>query len=188
MFAFVRNSSNLEVLANLPITILNGDVLDSSTLDQAMLHNIEVVISAFGGNGNSEHVIEKGMLNIVNAMIKHRINNLIAVGGAGILRDPVHGLQLFSPQFPSFLLPIAEQHLKAWEYVNGSGINYMYLCPPRMVEGSIDDDFETSPDFPIALMAGKVAYESCAKYIIDVLTNATYNNNRISINQKQNKK
>jgi putative NADH-flavin reductase len=182
--AFVRNVSNLQVLADLPITIFEGDVLESTTLDKAMIDNIDVVVSAIGPDGNFDNVIEKGMLNIVNAMQKHQISKLIAVGGAGILRDEKYGLQLYSPHFPAFLKPIAEQHLKAWEIVADSGINYTYLCPPRMVDGSFADQYDTKEDFPITVMAGNVSYESCANYIVGVIQNSPFKNKRISINHK----
>lgn len=182
--AFVRKPSNLQVLADLPITIFEGDVLESSTLDKAMNNNIHVVISAIGPDDNFDNVIEKGMLNIVNAMQKHRIRKLIAVGGSGILRDEEYGLQLYSPRFPAFLKPIAVQHLKAWEIVADSGINYTYLCPPRMVDGSFADDYDTKEDFPITIMTENVSYESCANYIVGVLQNSLLENKRISINHK----
>jgi uncharacterized protein len=184
VITLVRNTSNLQVLNDLPITILKGDVLDSTSLENAMLDNIEVVISVIGSDKNIDYVIENGMRNIISTMQKHQINKLIAIGGAGILRNEEHGLLLYTPHFPSFLKPMAEQHLNAWEIVADSSINYTYICPPRMVDGSFSDEYITQEDFPIEEMAGKVSYESCADYIVHILDTKLFKNKRISINHK----
>ena len=98
--AFVRNNG-LEI--NHPnLTTIKGDVYNQSQVEQAIAGQ-EVVISTLGTNditGDAVNLMSDAMKLFVDAMQKHGIKRVLAVGGLGVLQMNETMQLLDKPDYP----------------------------------------------------------------------------------------
>lgn len=176
--AFVRPASDVTQLEGVGARLIYGDVNNSDSVALAFSGNYDLVISSIGPSDGEFTTISTGASNIVRHF---RAEKLIAVGGAGILPDAEHGVQFLKPNFSPILKAIAKEHWNAYLKVAASGINYVYVCPPRMLPGNFDDEYSILVEEPLRSLAASVSFEACAAFIINEAREPQFRKKRIGI-------
>lgn len=176
--AFVRATSDIEQLEKIGASLIYGDVNNAESVEVAFSEKYDLVISSLGPSNGKLTTISVGISNIVQHL---KADKLIAVGGAGILPDPEHDAQFLKPHFPAILKPIAKEHWSAYLQVAASGIDYVYVCPPRMLPGSFGDQYKTLIEESLNSPAASVSFEACATCIINEAREPQFQKKRISI-------
>jgi len=128
----VRSPSKL-ALSNQAVVVFVGDALDVEMVEYAM-RECEVVASALGLTDPFQpEALSQGTANMITAMESLGLQRLVAVAGAGILRDRKTGrLRLESPTFNPAYLPYAREHLRMLELLTHSHLDWTLVCPPAM--------------------------------------------------------
>lgn len=130
----VRSPSKL-TLSTQAVVVFVGDALDVEMVEYTM-RECDVVASALGLTDPAQpEALSQGTANIITAMESLGLQRLVAVAGAGILRDCKIGrLRLESPTFNPAYLPYAREHLRMLELLTHSHLDWTLVCPPAMRE------------------------------------------------------
>lgn len=130
----VRSPSKL-TLSTQAVVVFVGDALDVEMVEYTM-RECDVVASALGLTDPAQpEALSQGTANIITAMESLGLQRLVAVAGAGILRDRKTGrLRLESPTFNPAYLPYAREHLRMLELLTHSHLDWTLVCPPAMRE------------------------------------------------------
>lgn len=130
----VRSPSKL-TLSTQAVVVFVGDALDVEMVEYTM-RECDVVASALGLTDPAQpEALSQGTANIITAMESLGLQRLVAVAGAGILRDRETGrLCLESPTFNPAYLPYAREHLRMLELLTHSHLDWTLVCPPAMRE------------------------------------------------------
>jgi putative NADH-flavin reductase len=112
--------------------VVVGDAGEASTVLEALSPPPMAVVEALS-NDNRLAVVSQLAILAAN----HGVARLIAVGGAGILQLPGPGAKLVYtlPGFPDFLVAISQVHQAVFEYLQGTSLDFMMVCPPMMKAG-----------------------------------------------------
>ena len=85
--AFARKPEALQAFAN-RITIVQGDLLNLSSVEEAV-EGQDVVLSTFGGsNPNDGDIYPKGITNIISAMKKQGVQRIVCLTSAAVDDSP----------------------------------------------------------------------------------------------------
>lgn len=141
--AFGRNVH--EIPDNSPdLELIKGGVFDTEDVFRA-IKGTDAVISALGGGFDGRDKTRSlGMKNIIEQMKNNGVMRIIALGGMGVLDHPEGGLIIDQPDYPAEFLPVGKEHQKAWDLLNGSGLNWTFLCSPDIIDADPQGNFITS--------------------------------------------
>lgn len=130
----VRSPSKL-TLSTQAVVVFVGDALDVEMVEYTM-RECDIVASALGLTDPAQpEALSQGTANIITAMESLGLQRLVAVAGAGILRDRKTGrLRLELPTFNPAYLPYAREHLRMLELLTHSHLDWTLVCPPAMRE------------------------------------------------------
>lgn len=121
--AFVRNPGKLNFSHPL-LTVMSGDVLDYSSVDQAMGKQ-EAVLCALGrGQSGPKTSLSEGTKNIVMAMEKYGVRRIICELSVGIDNRPL------PPGFDE----IAIEHRRQLSILRQTHLDWIAVCPPIITE------------------------------------------------------
>lgn len=127
--AFVRETSDRDVLDRLGVSIAVGNVLDADSVDAAFASGpFRAVISTFGGKRGEPRPDVDGTVNIVEAAKRHGVGRMLMVTmvGAGDSFD------VMAENTRKFLGPIAEMKTQAEDHLMNSGLDATILRPGGM--------------------------------------------------------
>lgn len=191
----VAVARNIEKLPkNLPknVTIIQDDLNDEKKLTN-IIHGSDVVISAFGPSSNDPrhttdiaytdqlvHITEK----IVNAVQANKTSRLIVVGGAGSLEFSPGVTVLDSGKWPKPYIPIAKSHVKTFNLLKKSDINWTYFSPPfSILPGERTGIFRIGKDALIRDQQGKshISFEDYAIALVDEIDHPKYERARFTV-------
>ena len=172
--AYVRDASKLP-MRHERLQILEGDVLDTTSVEQAV-PNTDAVLSALGHTKTSTDDVQTvGAENIVGAMKKSGVSRLISLTGAGVrdekdepkLVDRVFGalLKLLQPA----ILKDAERHA---EVIKASGLDWVIVRAPRLTDGPRTGEYRIGY---VGKNSGtKISRADAAGFMLWQLTNDEY--------------
>ncbi|MBO9128118.1 NAD(P)H-binding protein [Bacillus sp. 165] len=127
------------------LRVLEGNVLHAEDIIAAAA-GADVVISTLGTDG--EKVLSESMPHIIQAMNQHHISRIVTVGTAGILQarsaPAVYRFQSSESRRKSTVA--AEDHLKAYEQLRDSGLNWTVVCPTHLIDGEATYEYRTEKD------------------------------------------
>ena len=105
---------------------------------------------------------------------------LVAVAAAGILQADAQTLRRDMPGYPEAFRRGSAEHLKAWQTLQASGLDWTIVCPPELVEGDRDQPLVVQPDY---LPAGpkRVSMEALAKLMITLLQEEAHRGVRLGM-------
>src|SRR4051812_3037518 len=130
--AFGRSIEDMidEDLRNKNFEAIKGYVFDEEQVYNAV-KDADVVLSALGGSfDGADKTRSLGLKNIVTQMEKANVKRIIAVGGMGILNATDDTFIIDTPNYPEMYLPVGREHLKAYFVLNGSSLDWTFVCPP----------------------------------------------------------
>ena len=178
--ALVRDPARLSV-RHPALRLVQGDVRDRPTLEAA-LPGHDAVISALGTRRGQEpyETLSAGMAALASAMEAVGPRRLVAVAAAGILQADAQTLRRDKPGYPAAFRQGSAEHLKAWQALQASSLDWTIVCPPELVEGDRDQPLVVQQDF---LPSGpkRVAMAALAKRMLDLLEQDAHRGARLGM-------
>lgn len=146
--AFGRNVFTEDLPENELLTLVQGALFDENQVFDA-IKDCDVVLSAIGGSfeGN-DFTRSLGMKNIVKQMKKASVKRIIAVGGLGVLNADDEKMIIDTDDYPPEYLPVGMEHVKAFEHLKDSGLDWTFVCPPDIKNEDVTGAFITNANFP----------------------------------------
>ena len=172
--AFARNPGKLN-LQHANLYVMQGDVMDSSSVEKAMAGQDAVVCLLGAGNNLTSTIRSQGTQQIIQAMEKSGVKRFICQStlGAG---DSWENLNFFWKYIMfGFLLrkPFAD-HQKQETYVKASSLDWTIIRPGAFVEGTRTGNYRHG--FPGTDKTSKleISRADVADFILKQLTDNTY--------------
>ena len=129
--AFGRNVESLIDQDNLNenLTAQKGYLFDEKDVAKA-IDKADVIISVLGGaSDGSDKTRSLGMKQIINQMLQKGKKRIIALGGMGVLNAEDNTLLLHAEEYPEEYLAVGMEHLKAFELLLESNLDWSFFCP-----------------------------------------------------------
>lgn len=173
--AFARRPERLD-LDHPRLRAVRGDALDPAGV-AAALPGHDAVLSTLGG---SPDVVTQGARHLVAAMQGSGVRRLIAVAAAGILPLDDRTLVRDLPTFPAGFREVSAAHLRAYELLVASDLEWTLLCPPALVGGALTGRYRVQAEHALS-DARTVSTEDAAHFILGELTAPRFVRMRVAI-------
>jgi len=146
--AFGRNVFTADLPKDDNLELVQGALFDEKEVYNA-IKGCDVVLSALGGAADGTDVTRSlGIKNIIKQMQKANVKRIIAVGGMGILNAADDTLLIDAPDYPPQYIPVGREHLKAYEALKTSGLDWTFVCCPDLIDAEATGEFITNADYP----------------------------------------
>ncbi|WP_439505667.1 NAD(P)-dependent oxidoreductase [Sediminibacterium sp.] len=129
--AFGRNVESLIDQDNLNenLTAQKGYLFDEKDVAKA-IEKADVIFSVLGGaSDGSDKTRSLGIKQIITQMQKKGKRRIIALGGMGVLNAEDNTLLLHADDYPKEYLAVGMEHLKAFELLLESNLDWSFFCP-----------------------------------------------------------
>lgn len=114
------------------LQLVKGSVFELSDVSKA-LKGSSIVLSALGGGTTgADKTRSLGMKTIVAAMQKAAVERILALGGLGVLPHAEYGRWVDDPSYPEEYKAVGHEHLKAFEHLANSPLQYSFICSPNI--------------------------------------------------------
>ncbi len=163
------------------LTLASIDVRDAAAVSEAVAGH-DAVISALGYRRSAEtaDVLELGIRHLVEGMRHGGLTRLMAIASAGILQLDAQRLRCERPGYPEAFRAGAERHLRVWELLAASELEWTLVCPPELVEGDrmqpLSVRADVLPEGPL-----RVSMEALARWMIASLDDAAWHGRRVGV-------
>jgi putative NADH-flavin reductase len=141
----VRDPSKIEHL-NKKIEIIVGNARDPHLINKT-IKDCDAVVSCLSTDGDD--TLSYVMPKIAEAMHANGISRIITIGTAGILqaRQNPELYRFQSNESKRTLTRAANEHLKAFETLKTSNIEWTIVCPTYLPDGELTKKFRYEKDF-----------------------------------------
>lgn len=128
------------------LTLLQGDACHHENIHRS-LDGVDTVISCLGTDGGT--VLTEATPLLIAAMKDHGVSRIVTVGTAGILQSKEHTglLRYETPDTRRSSTRAAEEHRKAWELLQASGLAWTVVCPTYLPDGEALGNYRVAQDF-----------------------------------------
>lgn len=179
--AFGRNVFTTNFPRNENLHLVQGALFDAEQVRHSV-RGSDAVLSALGGAfDGTDKSRSLGMKNIVDQMEKENIERIIAVGGMGLLDAPGGGMLMDEKDYPPEFLPVGKEHLKAYDYLRNSSLNWTIVCAPNLVNAEVTGIFETAPNVNPADSKFRINVGDLAMFMLNELQRNEYAKKRVGI-------
>ena len=145
--AFGRNVFTTDYTETKNLELVKGALFDADEVLNAV-KGADVVLSALGGGfDGTDKTRSLGIKNIIAQMEKAAVKRIIGIGGMGILNATDDKLVMEMEDFPDKYLAVSEEHLKAYQLLKGSSLDWTFVCPPDIIEASPTGVYHTNADY-----------------------------------------
>ncbi len=145
--AFGRNVFDLKI-ENDQLELVKGALFDEGEVYDA-LKDCDAVISTIGGAfDGTDKARSLGIKNIIKQMKKAGKKRIIALGGMGILNFDENSLLIDQKNYPPEYIPVGNEHRKAFEYLNESGLDWTFVCSPDIINDGPTGNYISSINYP----------------------------------------
>ena len=175
--ALVRNSSKLDI-QNARLTIIQGDVMNSPSIENAM-QGQEAVICCIGSPAHKVGTLRsEGTENIIKTMEKTGVNRFICQTSLGFA-DSIKVLNQTSFIFKNMIVPFLlkktfEEHELQEESIKKSPLNWTIVRPGNLSNGSLTDKYRHGFGYDDPKIKVKVSRADVADFMLKQLADATY--------------
>ncbi|MFT3980013.1 MAG: NAD(P)H-binding protein [Ferruginibacter sp.] len=139
--AFGRNVFVTDFPKNDDLELIQGGLFDAGDVRDA-IKGSDAVLSAIGGTfDGADKSRSLGMKTIVEQMEKTNVKRIIAVGGMGVLADEQGKLLMDGEDYPAEYIPVGMEHLKAYQYLEKSPLDWTFVCAPDLVNADAGGKF-----------------------------------------------
>ena len=178
--ALLRSEASRPELEAMGITVVMGDALDATAVEQAMLGEpIHAVISTIGGlPKEGDRADYLGNKNLIDAAVKAGVQKFILVSSIGSGESVV----ALPPQALGTLKPVLIEKEKAEKHLIESGLTYTVIRPgglksePATGNGLVTEDYK---------VAGTIHRADVAKLVCQCLVSDAANNKILSAVDRQ---
>jgi putative NADH-flavin reductase len=180
--AIVRDASKLAPAGN-GVLVKQGDLSDAKKI-AAALDGADAVISAYAPPQDDPEALVGVTQRQVEALTHATATRLIVVGGAGSLHIAPGVTLLDSGYLPEPYRPIATAHVKAFNVLRASTIDWTYLAPAAYFEpGERTGKFRLGTNELIAnaQQESRISMEDYAIALVDELESPKHRRTRFSV-------
>lgn len=179
--AFGRNVYTTEYLQTENLQLVQGALFDASEVYNA-IRGCDAVLSAIGGGfDGTDKTRTLGMKNIIAQMKKAGIKRIVAIGGMGILNADETTLLMDQEDYPPEYLPVSNEHHKAYELLNESGLDWTFVCPPTIINAGPTGNYVTQADYPPKQNKYQINGGDLAMFMLNELGKNEYVKKRVGI-------
>ncbi len=179
--AFGRNVYTTDYLQTENLQLVQGALFDAGEVYGAV-KACDAVLSALGGGvDGTDKTRTLGLKNIVAQMEKAGVKRIIGIGTIGILNADETSLLMEQEDYPRELIPVSIEHQKAFELLKGSDLDWTFVCPPAIKEGSPTGDFITSADYVPDPNNNSIIAGDLALFMLGELEKNEYIKHRVGI-------
>ncbi|ASK61443.1 hypothetical protein CFK37_04265 [Virgibacillus phasianinus] len=176
--ALVRSPENFNLIDEY-LTVLKGNVLEENDLLRA-LDGVDAIISAL--NTDQNNTLSRSMPIIVQTMESQQIKRLISIGTAGILdsRTEPNLYRFQSNESKRRKTIAAEDHLKAYQYLEKSQLDWTVVCPTYLPDGESEGDFRVEENL-LPVDGKRITVGDTAAFAYSLLNSNNFNKARVGI-------
>jgi putative NADH-flavin reductase len=98
-----------------------------------------------------------------------------------VLDDGNGGHLLHSSGYPAQFKAVGEEHLKAWKTLDGSGLDYTFVCCPDITDHEATFKYIISADIPPTPNIYRIAKGDLASFMIRESKKGEYQRKRVGI-------
>ncbi|TAE50291.1 MAG: SDR family oxidoreductase [Bacteroidetes bacterium] len=164
------------------LSLVTGDVLYPALIEAAMPGH-DIVLSVIGLRQFSGPItlLSTGLRNIIHVMKKTGPRRLVTVTGAGILQENRDELIMDSISFPPNLQNLSMDHLRMYEALRESDLDWTVVCPSFMFGGKRTGTYQVEADYFPRGVQNRVSVEDVADFITREMTENTFIRKRVGI-------
>lgn len=181
--AFGRNVESLIDQDNLneKLTAQKGYLFDEKDVAKA-IDKADVIISVLGGaSDGSDKTRSLGIKQIITQMQKKGKKRIIALGGMGVLNAEDNTLLLHADDYPEEYLAVGLEHLKAFELLLESNLDWTFFCPADIHDKDETGIFITSINYTPDPNHFRINAGDLAMAMLKAATNQEYIHQRVGI-------
>jgi putative NADH-flavin reductase len=179
--AFGRNVFTADLPKNDQLELVQGALFDQKQVYDAIIGTDAVICSLGGDKSGSDMTRSLGIKNIIAQMQKAHAQRIIAVGEISLLNADKDTLIMDLPDFPDKLLPISREHLKAYQYLKASLLDWTMVCPPEIIDSDPTGDFITSSDYAPIPDSNKISAGDLALFMLSELNKNEFIKHKVGI-------
>jgi putative NADH-flavin reductase len=179
--AFGRNVFTAYLPKNDQLELIQGALFDQQQVYEAIVGTDAVICSLGGDSTGSDMTRSLGIKNIITQMQKAHVSRIVALGEMSILNADKDRLIMDLPDFPAKDLPISREHLKAYQYLNASLLNWTIVCPPEIIDTEPSGNFITSLDYAPIPDSNNIGSADLALFMLSELNKNEFINHRVGI-------
>jgi len=179
--AYGRNVFTEDLPKDDNLELVQGALFDEGQVLNA-LKGCDAVLSAIGGDGGgADKTRSLGMKNIVLQMNKAGVKRIIGIGGMGILEDEAGKLLMEEADFPPAYYAVSQEHLKAFQFLKDSDLDWTFVCPPVIVAAEPTGVFTTNADHVPADNKQRIHAGDLALFMLKEIDQREYVQHRVGI-------
>ena len=179
--AFGRNVFTSNLPENKNLQIIQGALFDAKEVLNAVKGS-DAVLSVLGGAfDGADKTRSLGMKNIVAQMENAGVKRIVAVGGMGVLNAPDDTLLMDDENYPAQFVPVGKEHLKAYEILKASSLDWTFVCPPDLIDADVTGIFTTAANYPPTINNFKINTGDLALFMLNELQKNEYIQKRVGI-------
>lgn len=169
-----RNPASID-LSSEQLRVVPGDVLDLQSVQSAVegQHAVSLTIGQ-GPTRKPVTLFSRGTQNVITAMERHGVNNLICVTGIGAGDSKGHGGFIYDRIVNPLLLKTIYDDKNVQEaLVRGSNLEWVIVRPGMLTNGSLTGTYRILTDLE-GVKAGKISRADVAHFILAQLNSMSY--------------
>ncbi len=179
--AFGRNVFTSNLPENKNLQIIQGALFDAKEVLNAVKGS-DAVLSVLGGAfDGADKTRSLGMKNIVAQMENAGVKRIVAVGGMGVLNAPDDTLLMEDENYPAQFVPVGKEHLKAYEILKASSLDWTFVCPPDLIDADVTGIFTSAANYPPTINNYKINTGDLAMFMLNELQKNEYVQKRVGI-------
>jgi putative NADH-flavin reductase len=179
----VRDLSKLPIQDDC-LEVVQGDMLDSASIDQAMSGGGDAVVLALGAYQREYKTdLSRGTVNIMNSMRHHHVRRLLVISSIGVGDSAGQGtfmVRLFQRYMLKYVLWDKSHQESA---VRDSGLDWTIIRPPRLFgqDGINHQVTVWSGPSPAVKLTWSVTRATLAHFVLEALATKRYIGEAINI-------
>lgn len=181
--AFGRNVFTEGLPEDKALELVQGALFDGKAVSNA-IKGCDAVLSALGGSFDGKDFTRSlGMKNITEQMQKAGVKRIVGIGGMGVLNSSETDEKLImdQPEFKPEYLPVSTEHLKAYNFIKASGLDWTFVCPPDIIDAEVTGLYHTNADYPLPQYKYKINAGDLALFMLKETTAKEFVGHRVYI-------
>ncbi len=180
--AYGRNVFTAALPEDEKLELVQGALFDEDHVYKA-IKGCDAVLSALGGevHNATDKTRSLGVKNIARQMQKAGLKRIVAVGGFGILDADETGLVMDEKDFPPEHYVISQEHLRAYEILKETELEWTIVCPFMIRKGDPTGEFDVEAERMPAGHLSSISTGDLALFMLKELEQKKYLRQRVGI-------
>ena len=181
--AFGRNVNTANFPEDENLKLITGALFDETQVYTA-ISGSDAVLSVLGGAiDGTDNTRSLGIKNIVAQMQKAGVKRIIGLGGMGVLNVSAEsiGILMDEASYPKEYLPVGNEHLKAYEALKNSSLDWTFVCSPDILEAEATGTIHTAANVAPTPNNYKINDGDLALFMLDELKRNEFVKQKVGI-------